>query len=80
MKYAQFNASVTRSFSTPSRFYDMELPEHLNPEALKTISLDTANQSQIVKFNVSQAVHTYKAHPTDTGSTSVQSKLLELSF
>ena len=74
MSHLKVNSSVCRQFSAPPRFHDMEVPADLSKDALSTISLHTANQAQIVKYNIREAVQTYKAHPTDTGSTSVQSK------
>ena len=68
--------NLCRSFCAPTRFHDANVTVKTSPETLKIISLDTANSAQVVKYNISEAVEKYKAHPTDTGSTSVQGKLL----
>ncbi len=54
-------------------------PEELiTPEIERAVSLATASSKEIYKHNVGLAVRKYQAHTTDTGSASVQSKLIML--
>ena len=66
-----------RSNST-SRFVDFVIPQDNASLALQTISLATANQSQIVAHNIGVAIQTHQRHITDTGTASVQSKRINL--
>lgn len=39
----------------------------------KVVSLETANQKQIIRHNVQQAIQKFQRHKTDTGSPPAQS-------
>lgn len=50
------------------------------PEVQKIFSISTANSKDILKYNKKQAVLKFRAHETDTGTASVQSKLYAFPF
>lgn len=54
--------------------FDMRFNTDLSEEALRTLSLSTANSKDLLKHKISQHVNKFKIHPSDTGSSAVQSK------
>ena len=55
------------------RNIEIVTPPTISKEVLATLSLNTANQKQIVQHKISHAVTKYRVHPADTGSPEVQS-------
>lgn len=67
---------ATLKTSSPAvhlRFFDLSAALNGNFERIgKTVSFQTANQNQIIRYRIGSAVSSLQMHESDTGSASVQ--------
>ena len=68
------------SFSTHFNANNLikQIVGEVDPLASIPISLSTASKKDILKHHVAESMSVFKKHDCDTGSTSVQSKFIDL--
>ena len=59
---------------------DMKCNGNVSDDVIRSQSLSTANSKEWLKYKIGKHVETFKQHPSDTGSSAVQSASLSLSI